>query len=331
MAKPKPKKKGFQTASATDGMPISAALMAGAAVMVILAIFAMSLKSQLIKPGRIVSAAESAGLFDKLPRLMFGQVFGPKRLISPKKQLMLKEDEIQELAEAMFDPDWVAGEFEQIIWDASAAIKGGQPIVAELFLEDIKGDIANALIKVTQDHSDNLVKCGGAMKAGKSLCLPPDVSRGLFLNQMGPEIKKAIDAFPDRYPLLPKDTAAQISSATGIFGTLSALGIVFILLAIGMGVGAWKTFDEDGPPPAMAVGGGLAVGGLVLLVVVMVVKGGVSAATGALARSLEASYATVVDKFFSQVISGGFRFAMILAVVSLVAGVGLFFWGRQNA
>jgi hypothetical protein len=305
--------------------------MAGAAVMVILAIFAFSLKSQLIKPGKIVSAAESAGLFDKLPRLMYGQVFGPKRALNPKKQLMLKESEVQALAEEIFDPEWVASEFEQIIWDAAEAIKAGQPIEAELYLEEIKGDIASALTKAVKDHADNIVKCSGSMKAGQSLCLPSGVSRGLFLGQVGPEIKKVVNKFPDRYPLLPRDTAGQISKATGIFGTMSTLGIVFIILAIGMGVGAWKMYDEDGPSPAMAIGGGLAIGGAALLIVVMMVKGGIAAATGALAQSLEASYATVVDKFFSEVISSGFKFALILAVVSLLAGVGLFFWARQNS
>ena len=243
---------------------------------------------------------------------------------------MLKEAEIQELAEEMFSEEWVAEQFTGIIWEAADSIKRGDPIVAELILDDVKGDIASALIGAVKDHKDTISRCSGDLKAGKSICLPKGVSLGLFMNQVGPEIRKVINKFPDNYPLLPRATADQISSATGIFGTLSTLGIVFLILAAGMAGGSFKMHDEDGPSPIMAVGAGLAVGGAVLLVVVMLVKGGISAATGALARSLEQSYATVVDQFFSEVISGGFRFALILAVVSALAGVGLFFWARQN-
>jgi hypothetical protein len=331
MAKPKGKKKGYQAASGGfDGAPIGAALTAGAMVMIVLAIFAMSLKSQLIKPGRIVAAAEKSGLFDKLPRLMYGSVFGGTG-INPQKQLMLTEAQVKELSVEMFDPGWVAGEFEQIIYDAADAIKDGQPIVAELYLEDAKSDIASALIAVVKKHGDKISKCGGGMKAGKSLCLPKGVSASLFMNQAAPEIRKVIQKLPNRYPLLPRESAGQIADATGIFGTLSTLGIVFLVIAVAMGGGAWKTHDPDGLSPVIAAAGGFAIGGAILLVLVLVVRGGISAATGALAQALEPEYADVVDKFFSTIISGGFRFALILAVVSLVGGGGLAFYLNQNS
>ena len=334
MAKPKPKgkKKGYSASSGgMDGVPIGAALMAGAAMMVVLAIFALSLKSQLVKPGRIVAAAENSGLFDKMPRLMYSQVFGGKSLLNPKKQLMLKADEVQELSEAMFDPDWVVEEFETIIWDAAEAIKAGDSINPELYLDEIKPEISNALIAIVKKKKDNLVGCSGNMKAGRSLCIPKDVSRGLFLGQMAPEIKKVVDKFPSRYPLLPRGSAEQIKDATGIFGTIGGLGFVFLVLALGMAGGAWKMYDEDGPAPKLAVGGGLAIGGAVLFLVVVVIKGAIGAGTGALARSLEASYAVVVEKFFDSVIGGGFKFAIILAGVSLVVGAGMAYYAHSQS
>jgi hypothetical protein len=109
------------------------------------------------------------------------------------------------------------------------------------------------------------------------------------------------------------------------------LGFVFLVLALGMAGGAWKLYDEDGPAPLLAVGGGLAIGGAVLLLLVVVIKGGIGAATGALARSLESSYATVVEKFFDSVISGGFKFAFILAVGSLVVGAGLAYYAHSQS
>lgn len=305
-------------------------LVAGAGAMVVLAVFAFSLKSQLIKPSRMVAAADKAGLYGKLPRLMFERVCGAGAL-DVQRRLALKEPEMAEMATKIFEEDWVAGEFEAIVYEMADAVKAGKPIAPELQLDPIKPNLVSVLSDTISAHSGSIGLCSGKLKPGKDLCVPDGVPKSLFLTQVRPELKKIVDKIPSRYSLLPRDMADQVQSATGIFGTMATLGWVFLVVAVGLGAGAFKLKGDDELPLVMFGGAGLAVGGAVLLVLIVIVRGGISAGVGGLVNTLEAGFGEVVGQFFSEVISGGFRFATILAAVSLAAGGGLFLYGRKNA
>ena len=327
----RPRKKGFQPPSAVGGKEfLGPGLAALAALAILVALVSFTLKKQLVKPGRILDAAEDSGLYEKLPRLLFAVVIDKGRN-SPAKVLKLKEPQIQAMADAVFTQDWVVGEIEAIVYDAADMLlsdEGGGRLTIEL--AEVKTNLVNAISKAVEQNADKVPICSSASQIGKALCKPKGIDDFTFQSRARGVVSTVVAKIPNSYPLLDKNATAGIDTLKGVLGSLGTAATVLLLLGLGLGAGAFFTMEDDSPSPIKFVGIGLLAGGVVLFMVTSGVKKAVNGGLEAAVMGLEASTRQVLTDFLDGAIGGGFGGVTILLVVAALAGGGLVFYDMQQ-
>ncbi len=303
-----------------DMLPRILAIVAGAALVGALA--CITLKVTLVKPGRIVAAANSTAVHETLPSVILQVVMdGPLKGL---KGLNLAAADLEPTAQAAFPPDWVATELEIIVHEVAATLKSGEPVRMELNLEPIKDGIGEALVALLREHIDRVPYC--ASKSVK-LC-KPDGSDARFSAGVGRAVAGIVEKMPDDYPLLAGPAAEGVKSLQGALGSLGWIAVLLLLLGLGAGFVAKSKSDDS---LLESVGMGLAGGSVVLLIVVYSMKGAVLGGIGTAISGYEASVAQTLEAFVSKGLGGGFTVAFIVLGVTLVAGGGAIYLAKQNS
>jgi len=304
----------------------------GAAFCLLVAIFCFTLKSQLVKPGRILDAAEDTGMYDKLPRLLWMGVSSGGRL-AVLKTLDLSEPEKQELAQEVFERDWVELQLEEMVYQVSDGISSGEgdSVRVTLDLTDVKDPLVAGISGAIQKKADSIPACPGASlpPAGR-LCRPRGVDSYTFMAAVRDRVRTVVEEkVPTQYPVMTDEASQALGSLKSTHGALGSVAIVLLLIALGLGGGAFYVLQSEllESPPLGPAGVGLLAGGLLLFVIVTAVKGGISTAVGAAVASLESSTRDVVQEFLTDAVGGGFSVATYVLVIAILAGAGLVYQG----
>ncbi len=314
---------GRGSPAASDSMlPRILTIVAGVAFVAALA--CITLKVSLVKPGRIIAAANSTQIHETLPGVILQVVMeGPLKQL---KRLNLSAKDLEPTARAAFPPEWVATELEIIVHDVAAAMKSGEPVKMDLGLEPIKDDLGQAIGALLRERVDRVPVCASA---AVTLC-KPNGSEARFLGGLNRAVTALVQEIPDEYPLLAGPAAEGIKSLQGILGSLGMIAILLLLLSIGAGVFA-RIKNEDETPLLHSAGLGLVGGSLVILFVVNNIKGAVLGGLGAVTGGYEPAVAKNLQEFISQGFGAGFTVAFVVLAVTLVAGGGAIFKARQDA
>lgn len=318
-----PRPGGRGPAPGSDSMlPRILAIVAGAAL--VGGLTCVILKTSVVKPGRIIAAANSTAVHETLPSVILQVVMdGP---LAQLKSLKLSATALEPTAQAAFPSEWVATELEVIVHEVARALKAGEPVRMDLRLEPIKGDIAGAIEKLLREHVDQVPYCAAK---GATLC-KPDGSAARFIANVGRVVAAVVEKMPDDYPILAGPAADGVKSLQGVLGSLGWAAVVFLLLGLGAGALAFSK-KEDDTPLLESAGIGLAAGSLVLILIVYSVKGAVLGGLGGAISGYEAAVAQNLTAFVSKALGGGFTIAFVALAVTLVAGGGAIFLARQNS
>ncbi len=286
-----------------------------------------ALRASLVKPGRIIQAAQTTGVYNTLPGVIL-KVISREGPLETLKYMNLSAEEMDELAQAAFPPEWVGEEIEAIVIDVAKALKSGGPISIELQLEPIKGDMAQAFAESLRMHAENIPGCRGG-RPDTRLCKPDNLSAASFGARLSGVLPTVLEQIPDNYPLLAGPAAQGIASLQGVYGKLGPMGFALFLLAFGAGFVALRKKEED-TPLLYSAGVGLVGGSAVLLLIVFSVR---SAALGGLASAIKPFEPAVVQtltEFVSKGIGGGFTLAFVVLSMTLVGGGAALFMGRED-
>lgn len=325
------RKRGFQPPGAiqldpkTMGGPALAGL---AAFCLVVSVLCFTLKSQLVKPNRILDAAEDSGLYGKLPRLLFEQVTdGPLRAL---KALKLSEAEKTAMAEKVFDPDWAAQQLENLVIEAADEIRSpsGGRLQMALDLSEIKAPLASAIADAVERKADTVPACGGAKRPSGQLCRPTGVDDYTFAAGIRDEVRKVVNDMPSSFSLMSDQTAQALTALQGTLGTLGTVATALLLLALGLGAGAFLlTTKAQQEPPIGPAGVGLVAGGVLLFMVIMGTRKAIAAGLGAATAALAAPTRDSLNAFLDGAVGGGFTVATWVVLGALALGAGLVYLG----
>ena len=309
---------GRKPASKSDGGARARMLALAAGAMLVGGLTCITLKLFLVKPARIIQAANATQLYDALPVVILKTVMTSGPLKSLKRMTLPAED-LAVFARSAFPPSWVEGEIVAIVTDVGFALKSGGEVNIVLDLAPIKGDIASAVEALFNQHPDRVPWCSAGDAPGTALCKPQGVSDARFRSSLRTLVPGIVDKIPDNYPLVSEDAAGGIASVQGVLSTLGWAAVLLILGAFGAGFVALNT-KEKSTPLLYSTGVGLTGGSVLLLLIVYSIR---SSALGGLAggtAEYEAEVAETLSSFVSSGLGGGFTVSFVVLAVTLLAG-----------